>query len=315
MCAAPVQRSQNTPDTVDKCGETQVPSSYAAPDVPPAKSPFWSWAVGPSRICHELAGSFCCPVGIWRTPRTALIGEEACPLQLNRPTPQGSKVGDLSCQCQCPGPPASTRPSIPSAPKSDARNLYHVLFAFFAIHHHQARPSLPSTSLLQGSAARFCLACPCVKASWVLLTPRPAARLDTQSYTPCETTRPREELGALFPRKEQIHTRHGHERFLHKPHKAVELRGPCHSHPPAICITLPLRNPHPHPTAVRESPLWPTPGLARSAQHLGLRSLLFASPASYNIREGLLSSPKPTDRPPSPPGDEQSIPVAESPAV
>lgn len=49
-CAAPVQGSQNTPGSVGKCGKAQVSPSYGAPDVPSAKSPFWSWPAGPGRI-------------------------------------------------------------------------------------------------------------------------------------------------------------------------------------------------------------------------------------------------------------------------
>lgn len=206
-------------------------------------------------------------------------------------------VGDLSCQSRAAQTDSNrlpAHPSIPSAPKSDARNLHHTFFLLLQSNHHQARPPAPSTTLLQGSAAVSCPACARVKAAWVLLTPRPAARLDTQSYRPCETTRPREELAGPLSAQEQTRMRHGHERFLHKPHKAVELRAPGHSHPPAICITLPLRIPiHIPPRSA--NPQSGPPGLARSAQHLGLRCLLFASAASYNICEGLLPSSKPTD--------------------
>lgn len=50
-CAAPVQESQGTPGSVEKCGQgSSTVTSCAAPDVQPAKSPFWSWAAGPGRI-------------------------------------------------------------------------------------------------------------------------------------------------------------------------------------------------------------------------------------------------------------------------
>lgn len=173
------------------------------------------------------------------------------------------------------------------------RTISITSFLLFAVHQHQARPSAPSTTLLQGASARFCLACARVKPAWVFLTPRPVARLDTQSYRLCKTTRPREELGGPLSAQEQTRTRHGHERVLHKPHEAVELRGPGHSHPPAICITLPLRIPIRIPPRSANPQSGP-PGLARSAQHRGLRCLLFASAASYNICEGLLPSSKPT---------------------
>lgn len=130
------------------------------------------------------------PVSICRTPGTVLIGEEASPLPLNRPTPQGSnpRLGTctVAASVRAARQHSLARPPIrPARSQVGCAQSSTTLFLLFAVHNHQARPSPPSTNLSQGSAARFCLASPCVKAAWVLLTPRPAARLDTQSFTRC----------------------------------------------------------------------------------------------------------------------------------
>lgn len=87
-CAAPVPRSQGTPDSVEKCGKAQVPFPRVL--LPMFGRPSLRSGTGLlGQVAFDL--NWLAFRSICRTPRAVLIGEEACPLPLNRPTPQGSQ--------------------------------------------------------------------------------------------------------------------------------------------------------------------------------------------------------------------------------
>lgn len=192
----------------------------------------------------------------------------------------------LSCQPARPPIHSHTRSQVGCAP-----HLQDV-GSFLLLH------SITIISPCCTPIARLCrLFLPCQFASLSVLLLCTEARLDSPQPQPKTGRATRHPIsytaqgaggGPSFSPKKQLHARgHGHEPFLHKPHKAVELRGPglkastsrghkVISHLPAICTsTLPLRSPHPQSHRGPRIPIWPTRTCALSPAPGAFRCLTF----------------------------------------